>query len=202
MTIWDDWAKNPAYGQLSADPTFTAITPLFQKTWRDILFKYGDTPTADQLATGGNTGEDLTSNPYSVMANLIRAHTTNDHNSINAAANAGLEESGAAAAALNANTENYKAGQASARASEGTELGNALTNYVGQVGNIFGNLEQAPAPAAPTPVPGTPGGGPGPSAATGVGLATPQGPYTRTGAEAGWKTPISTKIRGFSGRAL
>lgn len=182
MSIWDQWAADPRYQQLLSDPTYLQATPQFKKSVHDLLFNYGIQPTAQQQADYG-VGP-IENNPYSVVAMLQKGHAAADHSSINAANAAGLEESGAAVGALNANNENYKQQSASALAQATGGLGQLLAGYTGQVGSIFDTLEQNPVVPSAQPVVGA---GPAPGAATGAGTGypTPQTPYTRTGSEAG-----------------
>lgn len=182
MSIWDTWAADPRYQQLLSNPSFLQATPQFKQGIHDLLFNYGIQPTAQQQTDYG-VGP-IENNPYSVVNMLQKGHTQADHSSMNQANAAGLEESGAAAGALNANNEAYKAKYAGALAQATGGIGQLLTGYTNQVGNIFDTLEQNPVvPAAQYPG----NVGPAAGAPTGVGTSypTPQTPYTRTGSEAG-----------------
>lgn len=149
-SIWQQWAADPRYQQLLSDPTYLAATPQYKKQVHDLLFNYGIQPTAEMQDTYG-TGP-IESNPYSVVNMLQKGLTSANHSSINAANAAGLEESGAAVGALNANNENYKQQYAQTTAKAGSDLASLLMGYTGTVGNIFNNLEQAPVdPMTPTP---------------------------------------------------
>lgn len=156
MTVWDEWAKNPIWGKLSGDSAFTQLTPQFQKTWHDILFRYGDNVSAAQQANLA-PGTSVEANPYSVFANLLRSHENANHATFNAANNANLEESGAAVGGLNANTEALKAGQAAARSQETSDLNAAMGGYIGDVNSVIARLQSeaanAPPPAPPEPAP-------------------------------------------------
>lgn len=201
MSIWDTWAADPRYNQVVSDPRFLAATPAFKSKIHDILYKYGFTQGADP---SGLSSGNIEANPYSVSNMLKQGRMTADHSSINAANAAGLEESGAAVGALNANNETYKRGVSDAAAQQGSELGSALGDYTNTIGDIFNSAQQnpivPPIPAAPTAI------GPAAGAATGAGTAfpTPQQPYNRTGPEAGWT--VAAKVKkikpGYSGRAL
>lgn len=201
MSIWDTWATDPRFAQVANDPRFLQATPLFKSRIHDILFKYGFAATPDQQALAGGTA--IENNPYSVAALLKQGHQNANHSSINTAAAAGLEESGAALGALNANTEAYKRGVSQAASQEGGEISNALSDYTGNVNSIFGDLINNPAPIATPPVV-APGPAPGQPTGTGTNFPTPQQPYVRTGPEAGG--PVVQKLKakklGFSGRAL
>lgn len=182
MGLLDAWAADPRYQQLFSNPTYLQATPAFKKSIHDLLFNYGIQPTAQQQQDFG-VGP-IENNPYSVVAMLQKGHTTADHNTINAANAAGLEESGAAAGGLNANNEAYKQQSASALAQATGGIGQLLSGYTGTIGNIFDTLEQNPAiPAAQYP--GNVGPAPGAPTGAGTGYPSPQSPYQRTGPEAG-----------------
>lgn len=190
MSIWDTWAADPRYSQLVSDPTYLQATPLFKKQMHDLFYDYGIQPTAQQQADYG-TGA-VEANPYGIAQLLQQDLTKANHATYNAANAAGLEESGAAAGALNANQEGYKRGYAGQVANLGRSISDLLGNYQGTVGSIFDRLQQNPVVSA-VQYPGDVG--PAPGAATGAGTAypTPQQPYTRTGSEAGWNTVFDTK---------
>lgn len=200
MSIWDTWAKDPRYSQVIGDPRFTQSTPLYKSKIHDILFNYGFTGTPDQIEAAGGPVEQ---NPYSV-ANLLKQNYANaNHSSINDLNSAGLQESGAAVGALNANTEGYKRGVSEAVSRMGGEMTSATGDYTNTVNSIFGDAEQNPVPVQPMPQ----SVGPAPGQATGAGtpFPTPQQPYQRTGPEAGWNS-VASKVKkikpGFGGRAL
>lgn len=176
MSIWDTWGADPRYAQVVNDPRFLQATPLFRSKIHDILFKYGFTPTADQQGLAGGPVEN---NPYSVSNMLKQGHTSADHSTINAANAAGLEESGAAAGALNANNEAYKKGVSQAAAQMGGEVGGALTDYTGSINSIFGDLENNTVPTLPS--------------AQGQ---TPDSPIPQTHAAIGTNTPLTTHDEG------
>lgn len=146
MSIWDEWAKNPLYGKLASDPQYLALTPAFKKSIHDILFRAGVTPTGEQTDLAGGAVEN---NQYSLLNALRTNHDNADHSSINAANASGLEESGAAVGALNANTEDFKRNQSELYSQVGSQIGDALRGYASSVGDIFGRLEADPAPPLP-----------------------------------------------------
>ena len=183
MSIWDTWATDPRYAQVVNDPRFLQATPLFKSKIHDILFKYGFTGTPDQQALAGGTP--IENNPYSVSALLKQGQQNANHSTINAANAAGLEESGAAAGGLNANAENYKRGVSEAASQEGGEISSALGDYTGSINSIFGSLENNPVANAAAPPVGPVGPAPGQATGYGTAFPTPQGPYQRTGPEAG-----------------
>jgi hypothetical protein len=196
VTIWDTWAAIPGWDTVKNTAGYTTATPAYQKSIHDILFKYGFDPTPDQMAM--TNGQAIEPNPDSIAQKLREGVASANQGSINTAAAAGLEESGAAAGALNANNENYKRGVREAISGEGTDIGNATSDYAKYVSGLFDAAEQAPAPAPdPTPtvnVPsladqpvGTPSG-------VGTNYPTPQGPYVRTGPEAGSVKPPKAKV--------
>lgn len=150
MSVWDTWAADPRYQQLLSNPTYLQATPQFKKNVHDLLFNYGIQPSAQQQADYG-VGP-IENNPYSVVAMLQKGLGTANHQTYNQANAAGLEESGAAAGALNANNENYKRQYAGAVSQAGQGLAGLLTGYTGQVGSIFDTLEQNPqVPNVPQP---------------------------------------------------
>lgn len=209
MSIWDQWLANPLYAQLIKDPGYLQATPAFQKKIHDIFYNYGIQPDAQQQADYG-VGP-IENNPYSVVSLLARNRDTAMHGSINQANAAGLEESGAAVGALNANNEAYKRNYAGAISQAGNDVGTALGGYASTVNDIYGRLMANPAVTSPI-VPQAP------LTNTDPGFVTPQGPYQRTGPEtpggvAGKlltpkpKAPAprggrATAIKGYSGRAL
>lgn len=184
-TIFDAWATDPRYQQLVSSPGFLAATPLFKNQIHDILFKYGLAPSADQQALYGGTVED---NPYSVAAMLKRDYGNANVNTATNLAARGALESGAAAAAMNANSESYKKGIADSRQAMGQEINSALGSYNQTIGDLFNTLEQNP---TVPPAPGSQAAPPPPGTSIGNGLPVPQGPYVRTGPE----TPSPTYTR-------
>lgn len=160
MTIWDTWAADPRYSQVVSDPRFLAATPAFKSKIHDILFKYGFTQGADP---SGMSSGNIEANPYSVVNMLKQGRMSADHASMNAANAANLEESGAAAGALNANNENFKRAQSEAAAQQGQEISGALGDYTSVVGDIFNWAQQNPVvPPQPTPSIGGMAGAPMP----------------------------------------
>lgn len=183
MSLWSPFMADPAkWARLASDPEYLQSTPLFTKGISDLFYNFGIQPTAQQQADYG-IGP-VQDNPYSVAKMLMADRTRANHGSINAANAAGLEESGAAVGALNANNENYKRNYAGAVSQLGRGVSDLLTGYTGQIGSIFDRLEQTPIPQAAQPYVAP---GPAVGQATGVGtnFATPQTPYARTGPEAG-----------------
>lgn len=154
MTIWDTWAGIKGFDQVQKSAGYLRATPLFQSHIHDILYKYGIDPNGDQLAMAGGPIEN---NPYSVVSMLKRGRTEADHASMNDANNAGLEESGAAVGALNANNENYKKNYAGAVGEAGGLISGELGNYSDTINSLFDDAEKNPvgAPVA------APLGGPG-----------------------------------------
>lgn len=231
MSIWDQWLKSTdpaiqaAFNRVQGTQQYLQLTPAYQNTVHDILWKYGVDPGG--MADMAGISMDFTNDPYSIVNLLKKTHSEADHSTFNAANQAGLEESGAAVGALNANNEAYKQGYGQALASATGEVNTATGQYTTGVGNIFDTLEKAPATidpvaeaapgpqAVPTPLPiGQPTG-------VGTGTPTPQGPYIRTGPEAGSTVakklvttpparggqavavkPPAVKKPGFSGKAL
>jgi len=202
VSIWDTWAADPKYSRVVGDPRFTPATALFKNKIHDTLFKYGFGTPGDAYGVGN-----IEANPYSVANMLLKGRTEGEHGAINEANAAGLEESGAAVGAINANNENYKHNVADALLAQGQEISGSLGDYNSQIGDIFGSLEADP--IAPPPAPSEPARTPGQVAPLGqpIGVGTntpiPQGPYIRTGPEAGSLTkPPTAKKLGSSGRAL
>lgn len=156
MSIWDNFAKIAGYGQVANTPAYALAAPQFVQGVHDALFNSGIAPSNDQLSLLNGGG--VEDNPYSVVAQLKKQNASQNHATINAANAANLEESGAAAGALNANSEAYKQNYANEAARVGSQVSGLLGNFTNTVGNIFQNLEQnpvaAPAVAAPAPVPG------------------------------------------------
>jgi hypothetical protein len=184
-TIWDTWATDPKYGRVVNDPRFTPATALFKNKIHDTLFKYGFGSPGDAYGVGP-----VENNPYSVANMLTRGRTEADRGTYNDVNAAGLEESGAAVGALNANNENYKHGVADALMQQGQDISGTLGDYNQTIGDIFGSLEAdpiAPPPeAAPPPPPPAPAPLPvGQPIGVGTNTPIPQVPYQRTGPEAG-----------------
>lgn len=201
MSIWDTWAADPKYSRVVGDPRFTPATALFKNKIHDTLFKYGFGTPGDAYGVGN-----IEANPYSVANMLLKGRTEGEHGAINEANAAGLEESGAAVGALNANNENYKHNVADALMQQGQDISGTLGDYNSQIGDIFGSLENdpvVPPPEAPAPAPAYSPPAPGQPIGVGTNYPIPQGPYQRTGPEAGSlvKPPAAKKL-GFSGRAL
>lgn len=189
MSLWDQWVNDPKATQVLADPRYIAATKNFGGSVHDILYKYGFIQGADP---SGNATGAIGANAYSVANMLKGDRATADHHSYNTLNTAGLEESGAAAGALNANNELYKRNVASALAAQTGELNTLGQGYTSEVANYFTDAAADPTystgPLSSAPVsypPGTPSG-------TATALPTPQGPYTRTGPEAGG--PVAKKL--------
>lgn len=193
MSIWDTWAADPKYQRVVTDPRFTPATALFKNKIHDTLFKYGFGTPGDAYGVGA-----IEDNPYSVASSLIKGRQVSDQGTYNQANAAGLEESGAAAGALNANNENYKHNVADALIAQGQEISGSLGDYNSTIGNIFGDLEDNPVTPAidPTPPPQSVGevAPVGQPIGVGTGTPIPQGPYIRQGPEAGSVKPPKPKV--------
>jgi hypothetical protein len=140
VSIWDTWATDPRYSRVVSDPRFLQSTPAYKSKVHDILERYGFTGTAEQNELAGP----VTPNAYSVAARLKQNRAISDHSSFNAANAAGLEESGAAAAAGNAINEDYKRNVSDAGSQMQGELSGALGDYTDTINSIFGDVELNP----------------------------------------------------------
>jgi hypothetical protein len=205
VSIWDTWATDPRYSQVVSDPRFLQSTPAYKNKIHDILERYGFTGTAEQNELAGP----ITANPYSVAARLKQNREISDHSSFNAANAAGLEESGAAAAAGNAINEDYKRGVSEAGSQMQGELSGALGDYTDTINSIFGDVELNPVANLSAPVTGSIGGTAGNPAPGGSEIDRPGNQsnpwHVPIGPGAGWNT-ISTKVKkikpNYGARAL
>lgn len=187
MSIWDQWAAIPGFDRVQATGAYLTATPQFQQHIHDILFNSGIDPSSDQL---GLANSPIEKNANSVVARLQLGQQNSNHNTINAANAAGLEESGAAAAGLNANTEAYKRSYADEASRVAAQISGELGAYTGTVNNIFSGLENAPVPeATSTPVTGSIGGSAGYPMPGGSEADRPGGPAANPNP---WHIPTAT----------
>lgn len=147
MSIWDTWAALPGYDRVIKSSAYQLATPAFKQKIHDILFRYGIDPTAEQ---GQLTDQPVLNNEWSVANMLRKQNVENQHGTYNAANQAGLEESGAAAAGILANNEALKGGLGQARGQMAQEVGDALTGYTSDISGIFDRLEKEPVPVPNT----------------------------------------------------
>lgn len=162
MSLWDQWVNDPKATQVMADPRYIAATKNYGGSVHDILYKYGFVQGADP---SGNASGTIGNYAYSVANLLKRGRETSDRHSINDLNAAGLEESGAAVGALNANNEDYKRNVAEATTAQTGELNALGQGYTSEVAGLFADAMATPTyttPALPTPSIGGTAGAPAP----------------------------------------
>jgi hypothetical protein len=191
--------------QVYGDSEWLHAQPGFKNQFSQLLMQYGIVPDAATLAQYGLSdmfdpaqATAAANNPYSVAAQLKNTLSGSLTNNATSANSHGALFSGAFANMQDAAGRDYTKNYSLAGQSELGGLGALQTSQGDLYDSIWKRLMDAPpVAAAPGPDPGaiqTPGNMPV-GTPIGVGTATPipQGPYIRTGPEAGSVAPVAPK---------
>lgn len=203
---------DPNSNLITGDYEYAAKNPGYLKQLHDILVHYGlgGLGTAGQIGgVDAATQQEIDANPYSVAKMLRLGHDQGQSTNANTANMHGALFSGANVNNMLHTDETYQQQLHAATEEAQGQLGGVQDTRMGTLWDIFNRLSQKPpvpdvtpsapeAPAAPAPS-YAPLGAP-----SGVGTATPtpQGPYQRTGPEAGGQVAKKVKPVSYAGRAL
>lgn len=197
---------DPNSNEITTDPEYLQLNPGYIKQAHDLLVQYGIIPPPNSgFGSDSATADEVAANPYSVAAMLRKGYQTNLGSNMNQANTHGALFSGAYVNNQAHSLQDFTKGLSDATtqlqqglSGIGTARGNTLIDIWKRLSAppVVPDLSTAPTPAAPTP-------GPPPGAASGPGTnyPTPQGPYQRTGPEAGGKV-TKPKPVSYAGRAL
>lgn len=184
-------AFDPNSNEITTDPEYLLQNPGYVKQAHDLLVKYGILPPAGSgWGADAATQAEVDANPYSVAKLLGKSYQTALGSNMNTANSHGALFSGAYVNNQAHSLDDYQHGMSDA----GTGLMGGLdavgNQRTGTLVDIWKRLSSQPVDPDITPPPPGPPSLPNVPGASGVGQSapTPQGPYIRTGPEAGSKS--------------
>lgn len=173
---------DPNSNSILTDPEYLLQNPGYIKQAHDLLVQYGIIPTSG-FGADAATAQEVNANPYSTAALLKKGYATNLGNNANQANAAGALFSGAYQNNNLHSADTYQQGLSGAAQQLQSGLNTVSGNRTNTLVDIWKRLSTAQSAVAPDTTVYTP---PQPAAVTATpasGLATPQGPYNRTGPE-------------------
>ena len=180
---------DPNSNEILTDPEFLFRNPGWVKQAHDLLVSYGILPAGGDFADAA-TAQEIRENPYSVAALLGKGLQTTQGTNMNTANAHGALFSGAYANSQLLSQDAYQRDLAHAGESLTAGLNAIGQQRTNSLVDIWQRLSSTPVdPNTGTPPPQDPGpaplGVPGLRTGTATAHPTPQGPYIRTGPEAG-----------------
>lgn len=180
---------DPNSNEITTDAEYLLKNPGYIRQAHDLLVKYGIIP-ASGWGSDAATAEEVNANPYSVAKLLGKSYQTNLGSNMNQANAHGALFSGAYVNNQAHSLDDYQHGMSDAGTNLMSDLGGVSDARTGTLVDIWNRLSNQPISPdtsvgqTPNPTTNAPAGG---ITAIGTGTNTPipQGPYQRTGPEAG-----------------